>query len=258
MAVNFFDSAGSDLDNLFSANNSNAGALGYLTSGNQDLGNRYFKGSLNRTIGYYNSAGSDIGYQRGKIIAPTATASIAVQHYKDQGTLCRHDGGRYHYCGWYWLSCDSNGESCSRNERLFNRGLLTLSVSVTNGMPITGIDWYLNIQERNSDMSYPYTDTLYLNVNSSTVPTSIEKSYGFSNYSSTQALKFTAQYQWLRTNKLITTTNTTLKIGFSVSNKITRNWWGYWAKARVYVKNSAGGIWLNSAKYIKLGGFHNT
>lgn len=39
MAVNFFDSAGSDLDNLFSANNSNVGALSYLASNNQDLYN---------------------------------------------------------------------------------------------------------------------------------------------------------------------------------------------------------------------------
>lgn len=39
MVVNFFDSADSDLDNFFSANNSNIGALSYLTSNNQDLAN---------------------------------------------------------------------------------------------------------------------------------------------------------------------------------------------------------------------------
>ncbi len=257
MAVNFFDSAGSDLDNLFSANNSNAGALGYLTSGNQDLGNRYIKGSLNRTIGYYNSAGTDIGYSRGKIVAPTATTSIAVQHYSDQGN-CTYDGGRYHYCNHCKTVCDSNGESCSTSCKQFGRGLLTLTINITNNVPITSIDWYLIIQDRHSDLGSNRPWTFYWNVNSTNVPTYPSYSSGVQNYSSTTYLNFDYENHWLDTNKLITTSNTTLKIGYCIPKSLEISWWGFWAKSKAYIKNSAGGLWVQSTNYVKLAGYHNT
>ena len=49
MSVNYFNSAGTDLDNLFYTNNGNAGAVGFIEASGQDLGNRYTNAS---TLGY--------------------------------------------------------------------------------------------------------------------------------------------------------------------------------------------------------------
>lgn len=66
MTVGFRNSAGTDLDDLFLANNSNAGAIGFIASNGQDLGNRYANGSLGYNVGYKTSSGTDIGFIRGR------------------------------------------------------------------------------------------------------------------------------------------------------------------------------------------------
>lgn len=70
MSVNFFNSAGTDLDNLFYTNNGNAGAVGFIETSGQDLGNRYTNAStLGYAVGLVNSAGTDLGYLRGNYVA---------------------------------------------------------------------------------------------------------------------------------------------------------------------------------------------
>lgn len=74
MTCGYLNSAGTDLDNIFAVTNSNAGALGFRCSNDQDLGNRYPSGSLGYSVGFLNSAGTDIGYLRCK--TQTVNASI--------------------------------------------------------------------------------------------------------------------------------------------------------------------------------------
>jgi hypothetical protein len=69
MSVNFFNSAGTDLDSLFYVNNGNAGGIGFINASGQDLGNRYTNAStLGYSVGYKNSAGTDLGYLRGNAV----------------------------------------------------------------------------------------------------------------------------------------------------------------------------------------------
>lgn len=71
MSVNYFNSAGTDLDNLFYTNNGNAGAVGFIEASGQDLGNRYTNAStLGYAVGLVNSAGTDLGYLRGSAVPP--------------------------------------------------------------------------------------------------------------------------------------------------------------------------------------------
>ena len=77
MGTNFRNSAGTDLDDLFGVANNNVGFIGFRTSDGQDLGNRYNSGSLGFGIGYKDSAGTDIGFIRGKAIQ-SATISVNV------------------------------------------------------------------------------------------------------------------------------------------------------------------------------------
>ena len=101
MASNYLNSAGTDLDNVFYVDNSNAGALGFLTSDNQDLGNRYPAGSLGVEVGYKTAAGTDIGYLRANIKPVEGTITNSVSNYNpedsdttrcetaDSSTTCR-------------------------------------------------------------------------------------------------------------------------------------------------------------------------
>lgn len=71
------------MDSLFYVDNSNAGSIGFLTSGGQDLGNRFATGSLGYSVGYKNSAGTDLGYLRGQPpLGGTATFT------KNNATYC--------------------------------------------------------------------------------------------------------------------------------------------------------------------------
>jgi hypothetical protein len=81
MTCNFKNSAGTDLDSLFTVDNSNGGALGFKISDGADLGNRFTnKVKLNQTIGFKNSAGTDIGNLRGKFTAPSSFSSFSVSN----------------------------------------------------------------------------------------------------------------------------------------------------------------------------------
>lgn len=69
MSVNYYNSAGTDLDNLFYVNNGNAGAIGFVEASGQDLGNRYTNAStLGYSVGYVNGSGTDLGYLRGNLV----------------------------------------------------------------------------------------------------------------------------------------------------------------------------------------------
>lgn len=66
MTSGYQNSAGTDLDNIFLADNSNGGAINMQISTGQDLGNRYNNGStLGYAVGFQNSAGTDLGNLRG-------------------------------------------------------------------------------------------------------------------------------------------------------------------------------------------------
>ena len=83
MSVNYYNSAGTDLDNLFYTNNGNAGAVGFAEASGQDLGNRYTNAStLGYSVGYVNSAGTDLGYLRGNAVKPTISAAEVSIHGK--------------------------------------------------------------------------------------------------------------------------------------------------------------------------------
>lgn len=87
MASNYRNSAGTDLDNLFRVTNSNAGAIGFIESGGQDLGNRYPTGSLGYNVGYKNSAGTDIGYLRSNDFATDVNLRITWERIFDENGM---------------------------------------------------------------------------------------------------------------------------------------------------------------------------
>ena len=99
MTCRFLNSAGTDLDSLFLVNNSNAGALGFQTSAAQDLGNRFATGSLGYSVGYRNSANTDIGTLRGNSSAPVFSAYNATMNnlYNSGKTQCWHSSGEDQY-----------------------------------------------------------------------------------------------------------------------------------------------------------------
>jgi hypothetical protein len=91
MAVNYKNSAGTDLDSLFYTDSSNGGAIGFLTSGGVDLGNKYTnKSTLGYNVGYKNSAGTDLGYLRGNLIKPSASVTL--------NKISGNFGTNYDYC----------------------------------------------------------------------------------------------------------------------------------------------------------------
>ena len=248
MAVNFFDSAGSDLDNLFSANNSNTGALGYLTSGNQDLGNRYFKGSLNRTIGYYDSAGTDIGYTRGKIVAPTGSITITRNNWTN--TL-------------YGINCSDgeNGWNCSRR---YGNGYLNVNLSINNNVPISGINYYLEARS-NWDTSSDANIPIYLNINSTIKPTfsvtcgsyyASKCNLKIDTYTLKAIVPYSCKNCWTGyPNIILSTSSKNFNIGFLAYTNV--NWWAVAARIVAYVYNDAGGTWITSNEQL-LGNYHST
>lgn len=96
MSVNYFNSAGTDLDNLFYINNGNAGAVGFIEASGQDLGNRYTNAStLGYGVGYVNSAGTDLGFLRGNAIPPHINSGWAAvgQTYINSNNSRDYDDG---------------------------------------------------------------------------------------------------------------------------------------------------------------------
>lgn len=118
MSVNYFNSAGTDLDNLFYTNNGNAGAVGFIEASGQDLGNRYTNAStLGYVVGLVNSAGTDLGYLRGNYVAAsmqdrydnlTTYYNQEIGASDDIGTWYR----RYAY-GFLNVGCTAYGTGCS-------------------------------------------------------------------------------------------------------------------------------------------------
>lgn len=92
MTCGFLNSAGTDLDSLFYANNGNAGAIGFQCSNGQDLGNRFTNANtLGYAVGYQNSAGTDIGYLRGAGSPPVFTAyNATLNNLYNLKTSCSH------------------------------------------------------------------------------------------------------------------------------------------------------------------------
>lgn len=92
---------GSDLDNHFWSNYSNAGALGLRQADGWDLGNKYTAvTNLGYSLGYRNAAGTDIGYLRGKVASP-ASVGMTGQWCNLSNTECHftygsnNEGGSY-------------------------------------------------------------------------------------------------------------------------------------------------------------------
>ena len=149
MASGFLNSAGTDLDNLFSDTSSNAGALGFKVSNGQDLGNRYIAGSIGTNVGYKNNAGTDIGFLRGKIVAPTATISLSRSNHIDRdASIC--------------LRTDSYGEVCEASSRDFSY-TATTTVNISNDQPVTNVQYIYQIKcptDTGRDCANIYLDSL--------------------------------------------------------------------------------------------------
>lgn len=130
MASNYLNSAGTDLDNVFHVDNSNAGALGFLTSDNQDLGNRYPAGSLGVEVGYKTAAGTDIGYLRANIKPVEGTITNSVSNYNPEdsdSTRCETADSS--------TTCRCYAESYATQ--------ITGTLTISNNMTPTEIKWIL-------------------------------------------------------------------------------------------------------------------
>lgn len=118
MSVNYFNSAGTDLDNLFYTNNGNAGAVGFIEASGQDLGNRYTNAStLGYNVGFVNSAGTDLGYLRGNYVAASMQDrydNLTTYYNKEIGAS---DDIGTHYrreaYGFLNVGCTAYGTGCS-------------------------------------------------------------------------------------------------------------------------------------------------
>lgn len=241
MASNYRNSAGTDLDDVFYVNNSNAGALGFRLSDGQDLGNRYPVGSLGYNVGYKNSAGTDIGYLRTKLVAPTATISVATSNLNKKAKT---------------VSCGRWEESNYISAVGFGAyGVFTPSITVTNGMSVASVQWYFQGYDTNG--TWPYY--VYMKFNSTTIPDSYiggTCDYGqtivVSGYDSSFTLRNGTNVSSAATSNLLgTTTSLSTNISFKLlSEKETssggRPYGVGYLRVRAYVSNSAGGNWVDS------------
>ncbi len=126
MSVNYFNSAGTDLDNLFYTNNGNAGAVGFIEASGQDLGNRYTNAStLGYNVGFVNSAGTDLGYLRGNYAAASMQDrydNLTTYYNEEIGIAEYTQDDAQNYIGtWYRreaygflnVGCTAYGTGCS-------------------------------------------------------------------------------------------------------------------------------------------------
>lgn len=143
MASNYLNSAGTDLDNVFHVDNSNAGALGFLTSDNQDLGNRYPAGSLGVEVGYKTAAGTDIGYLRANIMPVEGTITNSVSNYNPEdstSTRCETADSS--------TTCRCYAESYATQ--------ITGTLTISNNMTPTEIKWILEGRSTSSTTDLHY------------------------------------------------------------------------------------------------------
>lgn len=139
MTCYYKNSSGTDLDSLFTVNNSNAGSIGFKTSDGTDLGNRFASGSLGTNIGYKNSAGTDIGYLRGKVVAPSGSLSLATSG--PTSTQLGTSGG-------YWMDADTYIDETP------NYGNVLTITATFSGSSFSSIDWYVQYKTPSSNASY--------------------------------------------------------------------------------------------------------
>lgn len=154
MASNYLNSAGTDLDNVFHVDNSNAGALGFLISDNQDLGNRYPAGSLGVEVGYKTAAGTDIGYLRANIKPVEGTITNSASNYKPED----RDSTR----------CETADSSTTCRCVAYSYATqITGTLTISNNMTPTEIKWVLEGKSTSGTQSLHYsTGTSRLRVTS--------------------------------------------------------------------------------------------
>lgn len=209
MTSNFRNAAGTDLDDVFYVNNSNAGAIGFKCSNGQDLGDRYPAGSLGTNVGYKNSAGTDIGYLRTKMVAPTVSIGVTqTNRWKDS-----------------WLegpgTVDYPTYAVYAEKRVFRA-----NVNVLNGMPISGVDWYLEYPKN------PYTLVKANTSNMNDLPNKYDLNMHYTGSG------------YIRSNKLHT--SSALYCDFTFYNKSTTTLFETTTKFVAYVYNQIGGSWISS------------
>lgn len=147
MASNFLNSAGTDLDNVFFINNSNAGALGFQVSNGQDLGNRYPSGSMGYNVGYQNNAGTDIGYLRSDCFVPVYTS----HNVSGANTYSGKDGS----CGYEKTCYDSDDGyyDCTSGYRTrHNKGYVTVNGACSAGR--RDVSWEIHVYYRHDESGY--------------------------------------------------------------------------------------------------------
>lgn len=212
MTSNFRNAAGTDLDAVFYVSNSNAGAIGFKCSNGQDLGDRYPAGSLGTNVGYKNSAGTDIGYLRTKMVAPTVSiGATQTNRWKDS---------------WYEGpgTVDDPTYAVYAEKRVFRA-----NVNVLNGMPISGVDWYLE---------YPRNLRSYALVKANTsnmddLPSKYDLKMNYVGGSGD-----------IRSSKLHT--SSALYCDFTFYSKLTSTLPDTTTKFVAYVYNQIGGAWISS------------
>ena len=146
MASNYLNSAGTDLDNVFHVDNSNAGALGFLTSDNQDLGNRYPAGSLGVEVGYKTDAGTDIGYLRANIMPVEGTIVYSQDEYFSDSDSDKEA-----------CSYGDTSKTCTKSCTIYGYRI-TANLNISNNMEATSIKWVLEAKKVGSS-SYMYANT---------------------------------------------------------------------------------------------------
>ena len=154
MTCNFKNISGTDLDDLFYVNNSNAGVIGFKCTNGQDLGNRYPAGSISTNIGYKNSAGTDIGYLRAKLAIPQATAYIQKEQESisppSKCTTIGYDSEVYTHYPFY------------------QKYILRPVITITNSQPVTSVKYTIQICCSPASITRPVYYTV--NTNSTNLP----------------------------------------------------------------------------------------
>lgn len=125
MASGYLTNSGADLDTLFYSSNTNAGALGYIDPMGRDLGNVYPSGSLGYKVGYANREGTDIGYLRSSVQAPTlASRSVKITRKYNSHNVS---------CSYTTSCCDTDGYNCYDCERSRSPGRLAYGYITVTG-----------------------------------------------------------------------------------------------------------------------------
>jgi hypothetical protein len=164
MASNFLNSAGTDLDDVFFVNNSNAGALGFQVSNGQDLGNRYPSGSMGYNVGYQNSAGTDIGYLRSDYFIPVVTShNVTGSNVYSGKDGCYGPVERCYDNDTGWYDCYSSMRT------RHNKGYVTVNGACSAGR--RDVSWEIRVYYRHDETAYsPHYITWNMWANTTNIP----------------------------------------------------------------------------------------